>query len=206
MTLPLLHGSLPARYRANEEKNQGLRKGFIKATAMQKAHIASAFTKTLSPAHKQAARCRIRTRQHEKLSARFACWRQNKTYGGWYQWPVGAGQHYIIGIMQSVAGNGSINKNYGYPFPAPTRCTVLHNAPLCKVRLWRATFPLASPPCSPARGRAVKQPRSSSLRRAADCHPSHSAIRKKQARGNRESGVPPSLNQSHTCTPSKKRP
>ena len=57
MTLPLRHGSPPARYRANEKKSQGLRKGFFKATAMQKAHIASAFTKTLAPAHKQAARC-----------------------------------------------------------------------------------------------------------------------------------------------------
>jgi hypothetical protein len=55
-----------------------------------------------------------------------------------------AGQHYIIGIMQSVAGKGSINKNYGNPFPAPTRTTVLHNAPLCKVGLWRATRHLAS--------------------------------------------------------------
>ena len=57
MPLPLRHGSLPARYRANEKKSQGLRKGFFKATAMQKTHIASAFTKTLAPAHKQAARC-----------------------------------------------------------------------------------------------------------------------------------------------------
>ena len=46
---------------------------------------------------------RVRTRQHEKLSARFACWRQNKTYGGWHQWPDGAGQHVHNTIMQSVA-------------------------------------------------------------------------------------------------------
>ena len=163
MTLPLRHGSLPARYRANKEKNHGHRKGFLKATAMQKAHIASACKKPfLRLTGKQQAEYSL---PHENPYMRAcACWRQNKTSGGWYPWPDGAGQHYIIGIMQSVAGNGSINTNYGFPFPAPTRCTVLHNAPLCKVRLWRATFPLASPPSSPARGRAVGQPRSGRLR------------------------------------------
>ena len=40
---------------------------------------------------------------------------------------------------------------------------MLYNVALCKVRFWRATFPLASPPSSPARGRAVGQPRSGRL-------------------------------------------
>ena len=47
MTLPLRHGSLPARYRANEEKDHGLRKAFLKATATQKAHEASTIKKPL---------------------------------------------------------------------------------------------------------------------------------------------------------------
>ena len=58
MTLPLRHGSPPARYRANEEKNHVTSaKVFSKLRLSEKAHIASAFTKTLAPAHKQAARC-----------------------------------------------------------------------------------------------------------------------------------------------------
>ena len=47
MTLPLRHGSLPARYRANEEKDHGLRKAFLKAPATQKPHEASALKKSL---------------------------------------------------------------------------------------------------------------------------------------------------------------
>ena len=110
MTLPLRHGSLPARYRANKEKNHGHRKGFLKATAMQKAHIASACKNPLLRlTGKQQAEYSM---QHENLSARFACWRQNKTSGGWYPWPDGAGQHYITGIIH----------------PALTR---LHGVPCC---------------------------------------------------------------------------
>ena len=102
MTLPLRHGSLPARYRANKEKNHGLRKGFLKATAMQKAHIASACKKPLLRlTGKQQAEYSL---PHENPSARFACWRQNKTSGGWYQWPGGAGQHYITGIIHPARG------------------------------------------------------------------------------------------------------
>ena len=52
------------------------------------------------------------------------------------------------------------NRNYTPGADAPTRSTVLYNSPLCKVGFWRATLPLASPPCSPVRGRAVGQPRS----------------------------------------------
>ena len=47
MTRPLPHGSLPAWYRANEEKDHGLRKAFLKATATQKAHEASTIKKPL---------------------------------------------------------------------------------------------------------------------------------------------------------------
>ncbi len=55
MTLPLRHGTLPARYRANEEKDHGLRKAFLKAPATQKPHEASALKKIPAPAHRQAA-------------------------------------------------------------------------------------------------------------------------------------------------------
>ena len=47
MTRTLRHGSLPARYRANEEKDHGLRKAFLKAPATQKAHEASTIKKPL---------------------------------------------------------------------------------------------------------------------------------------------------------------
>lgn len=93
MTLPLRHGSPPARYRANEEKNQGLRKGFFKATATRKSAHSLRFHKNPCSGSQASRPVRVRTRQHEKLSARFACWRQNNTYGGWHQWPDGAGQH-----------------------------------------------------------------------------------------------------------------
>ena len=56
MALLLRHGSLPARYRANEEKDHGLRRAFLKAPAAQKTHAASAFQKITAPAHRQAAR------------------------------------------------------------------------------------------------------------------------------------------------------
>ena len=41
----------------------------------------------------------------------------------------------------------------------------MYNVALCKVNFWRATFPMASPPSSPKRGRVVGQPRSGRLRR-----------------------------------------
>ena len=105
MTLPLRHGSLPARYRANKEKNHVTSaKVFSKLRLSEKAHIASAFTKTLAPAHKQAARYGYAPRQHENLSARFACWRQNNTYGGWHQWPAEPASMYITGIMHPALG------------------------------------------------------------------------------------------------------
>ena len=47
MTRPLRHGTLPARYRANEEKDYGLRKGLLKAPTAQKTHAASTFNKPL---------------------------------------------------------------------------------------------------------------------------------------------------------------
>ena len=108
MTLLLRHGSPPARYRANEEKNQGLRKGFLQTPAMQKAHIASACKKPfLRLTGKQQAEYSL---PHENPSARFACWRQNKTSGGWYPWPVGAGQHYITGIIHPARVRISVCK------------------------------------------------------------------------------------------------
>jgi len=109
MTLPLRHGSLPARYRANEEKNHGLHKGFLQTPAMQKAHIASVCKKSfLRLTGKQQAEYSL---PHENPSARFACWRQNKTFGGWYQWPGGAGQHYITGIIHPARGWISLCRN-----------------------------------------------------------------------------------------------
>ena len=47
MTRTLRHGSPPARYSANEEKDHGLRKAFLQTPATQKAHIASACKKSL---------------------------------------------------------------------------------------------------------------------------------------------------------------
>ena len=70
---------------------------------------------------------------------------------------------YITQIIHPVRGEKLITDIRGQQ-PAPTRGTVLYNLALCKVRLWQATFPLASPPSSPARGRAVGQPRSGRLR------------------------------------------
>jgi len=129
---------------------------------------------------------------HENTSARFACWRQNKTYGGWYPWPDGAGQHYITGIIH----------------PALTR---LHGVPCCIIlRYVKSGYggpPYLWRPLHAAQyGAGQSDSHAPQATRAADCRPLHSTIRKKQARGNRESGLPPSLNQSHTCTPTKKRP
>ena len=79
MTLPLRHGSPPARYRANEEKDHGLRKAFLQTPAMQKAHIASACKKSLLRlTGKQQAEYSL---PHENPSACFACWRQNSNIG-----------------------------------------------------------------------------------------------------------------------------
>ena len=79
MALPLRHGSLPARYRANEENDHGLRKAFLKAPATQKAHEASALKKSLLRlTGKQQAEYSL---PHENPAARFACWRQNSNIG-----------------------------------------------------------------------------------------------------------------------------
>ena len=108
MTRTLRHGSPPARYSANEEKDHGLRKAFLQTPATQKAHIASACKKSLLRlTGKQQAEYSL---PHENPSARFACWRQNKTSGGWYQWPDRAGQHYITGIIHPARGEISVCK------------------------------------------------------------------------------------------------
>ena len=89
--------------------------------------------------------------------------------------------------------------------------TLLHGVPCCIIlRYVKSGFggpPYLWRPLHAAQyGAGQSDSHAPQATRAADCRPLHSTIRKKQARGNRESGLPPSLNQSHTCTPRKKRP
>ena len=82
--------------RKRREEPCDLRKGFFKATAIRKSAHSLRFHKNPCSGSQASRPVRVRTRQHEKLSARFACWRQNKTYGGWHQWPAGPASMYIM--------------------------------------------------------------------------------------------------------------
>ena len=114
MTRTLRHGSPPARYRANEEKDHGLRKAFLKAPATQKAYEASAIKKSLLRlTGKRQAEYSL---PHENPAARCACWRQNNNI--WRLAPLaGRGRpalhntHYTPGaggdIMMQKAGSAA---------------------------------------------------------------------------------------------------
>ena len=87
----------------------------------------------------------------------------------------------------------------------------LHGVPCCIIlRYVKSGFGgppyLWRPSMQPSTGQGSRTATLRRLRGLPDCRPLHSTIRKKQAQGNRESGLPPSLNQSQTCTPTKKRP
>jgi hypothetical protein len=69
MTLRLLSRSLPARYRANEEKNYGLHRDFLKVPAAQEIKLsASTFKKSLFRLKKKAAQCEYALRRQRQLS------------------------------------------------------------------------------------------------------------------------------------------
>ena len=102
-TAPARLASSPVPRKRREEPCD-LRKGFFKATAIRKSAHSLRFHKNPCSGSQASRPVRVRTRQHEKLSARFACWRQNKTYGGWHQWPDGAGQHVHNAIMHPARG------------------------------------------------------------------------------------------------------